>query len=217
MEITVNKYNKVDSVLGDYVQFELYLENETGEEKVVIVNCSNTLKAIWGKYDSDLFNSLYQLIRQEIIKGLEKETFDWVAGAIHPLVFNSYNSPPKPPKVKHSLPETIHVNLSQNKTGVIQFFLTSTANVPQENKNISFFGKDIAGHRDNINTIFKKKWRFKLFNIEQERAIVDMYLPCDNKGDFTRRITALRDLISWMDKKSINKFLKTKIPQKMGQ
>jgi hypothetical protein len=208
MNITVKTYKK-DVILGDYIGFYIYLEDENGNEQSVSVHCSGTLKAVWNiKDDVTLFYSLYPLIRKELIDLFDKGVFKNI-NEIVPLDFSTYNSPKNPPTAKYSLPDVIKVKVSSSKD------LPSSVRVVRPKQKISILGYDIAKYRDNINSIIKKKYGFRLFEIEQERAIVDMYMPCNSEDEYNRRIAALRNLFAWINKDGINKKIKPSISKNM--
>jgi hypothetical protein len=208
MDITVEKYKKEQSVLGDFVGFYVYLRDEKGKTQSVSVNCSNTLKAVWRLNDDDeLFNSLYPLIRKELVDHFSKGIFEEI-NEIVPFTFSTYNSPSKPPSERSSFPDVINVKHSSSKA------LPCSTYVESAKPKISILRYDIAELRDSINTIFDKDYGFRLFRIEQERAIVDMYMPCSSKDEYISRIAALRGLLSWTNKDSIKDKLKIKKVEK---
>lgn len=211
MAIFAKEY-KIIPTGGDRVTFHIFIEDNSGNKTILPVFCSNTLKAVWGiNNNANLFDNLYPLVRN-IIRD------DFSSGKIRsiqelsPLAFTTYDAPEIPPQPKYSLPDTINIQQKQ----------ISCANLPckirvkHPSKKMSFIGKDIAKKRDHINSLFKLKYKFKLFEIQEERAIVEMYMPCDIESEYVNRLLALRNLISWVNKKGLSKVLDNQIKTEEG-
>ncbi|MBL7131707.1 MAG: hypothetical protein ISS45_09970 [Candidatus Omnitrophica bacterium] len=210
MKILVDKY-RIIPTNKDGVQYEILLKKD-GEEFWWSIFCSGTLKAIW-KADNDdqLFFGLYSLVRQKLITYF-RETQEKHLSSLYPLEFTSYNSPRDLPELNYSLPESLEI--PQDVTVAVKP-LVCRVTVFQPTVEISSIRFDIVDARDFINTFTSQKYNFKLFEIQQERAIVDMYLPCENKETFQSRILALANLISWMNIQGIQSKLK-KMPKGNG-
>jgi len=169
MKILVDKY-RIIPTNKDGVQYEILLKKDN-EEFWWPIFCSGTLKAIWKTDDNDqLFFGLYSLVRQQLITYF-REAQEKHLSSLYPLEFTSYNSPRNLPELNYSLPESLEV--SQDVTVAVKP-LVCRVTVSQPTIEISFIRFDIASARDFINSLIKQRYKFKLFEIQQERAIVDM-------------------------------------------
>ena len=194
MKILIDQYRIVPTD-RDGVQYEILLKKDN-EEFWWSIFCSGTLKAIWKVGDDDqLFSGLYSLVRQKLITYF-RETQEKQLSSLYPLEFTSYNSPRNLPDLGYVLPESLEI--PQDVT-VSAKPLICNVKVLQPTIEISSIRFDIVDARDFINSLMKQKYHFKLFEIQEERAIVDMYLPCEDKDTFRSRILALANLISWVN------------------
>jgi len=206
MNINAKGY-KVINTDRDGIQYELLLEKD-GVERLLSIFCSGTLKKVWRVNDGDndfLFDGLYSLARQ-IITGLFLEGKVKGLEDIFPLDFDTYNSPRDIPCFSFPLPDTITIaNDTKNESFCN---LASRIDVSPLEAKVSSIRFGIAEARDHINSFIKEKYGFKFFYIAAERAIVDMYLPCVSKEEYTTRLLAIRNLISWLNTKELAKTLK---------
>lgn len=209
MKIIADKYETTPTN-KDGIQYQLLLK-KGAEEFWWPIFCSGTLKAIWNPKDEDqLFYALYSLLREKIIAYFRKDK-DRQLSSLDPQEFTSYNSPHALPKIYHNLPESLEI--PQDVTIAVKP-LTCSVTVFQSKVEVSSIRFDIVDARDYINSLIEEKHHFKLFEIQQERAIVDMYLPCDDKETFRSRILALSGLLSWVNKKGIQGTIKEKLKKK---
>jgi hypothetical protein len=109
MQLFVMKYEKGDFSSKDATNYSIYLKDNEGREQTISIYCSHSLRATWNiDNDDSLFQSLYPLIRVEIVSLLTKG-ISLNINEIYPLEFTTYNSPSKPPSQRYQLPDTINI------------------------------------------------------------------------------------------------------------
>jgi len=140
--------------------------------------------------------SVYEITREKLLERL-REVKDPGQIDSSEIDITSYNASDIPPQPKHSLPDVISKSVT-----VFPEPVALTISVPSvQVKTESSLRVPIAVLRDNINSLTKIRegWKFRLLEIHEERAIIDIYKACDSEEEFVLRLAALRNLISWMN------------------
>ena len=63
--------------------------------------------------------------------------------------------------------------------------------------------------RHKVNLLFREKFGFEIFKLEQEGVIPEIATPCKSEDDFVRKILVLGNLIDWMDVQKLKSNLKS--------
>ena len=103
-----------------------------------------------------------------------------------------------------------NILISYAKREVDIFQRQSESNVQKnEKKEKKLIVSEIIEKIDSINLLMKKKYKIKLFVIQEQKIWNNLFEPCHDKKDFVLHITALSSLIDWINKNELKNLLKT--------
>jgi len=173
-------------------------ENET--EKIFIdVEISWTKAATWNLMDESAYPNVVKILfeygKREIIEKIKDSTIE-KGNTLH-IYTNTH-----PELVCPFNPNKISINKGQK-------FKIS---IPDETLNQRLQGEKIAfsiiTKRDEINALFKNKYKEKLFIVTQERNLLELFRSAESIEEFSYRITALGNLVGSLNKDMLLKATK---------
>ncbi|MCX5667138.1 MAG: hypothetical protein NTY34_02350 [Candidatus Omnitrophica bacterium] len=199
----IKDYKYIPEHHGDFEEWSFTISDAHGGTTILPVQLSGTLYGMWAlggqnEYDNAVHSITNSYLKEQELLGIKSAT------KLKPIKFNTYNAPQEIKFIKVGKHEKAEPVILPPKDTLIT------------GKSSSLRYK-IAEKRDHINIFFEEKYKFRLFNIKEERAIVDMYEKCDTREQFTCRLLALNNLIEWINKKGIYKIInQPKIDEKDG-
>lgn len=141
--VSVNKY-EIAPFVGDRVEYNVFLVDNSGRKQTIRVSCSNTLKTVWRIENNDeLFGKIYIFIRGTIITAF-KEGIARNINEILPMEFSTYNLPNNPPRDTYTLPNEIEIEDIDTGSVAYAVFISNV----DEDKNIGNAIKKVLGDFD---------------------------------------------------------------------
>lgn len=146
------------------------------------VSFSGTLQSVWDLKEEDVPLYSGAIITNDIITSGGNPTLP------SDYVLTTENAPESPPE-KLNIRAGDYIKIDEETVGdkLDNFF------------HISLASKNASEIRDNINTLFKDLFGAKLFKIESERSLIDIYFPVQDRDSFSSRISALANLVTNID------------------
>lgn len=134
----------------------------------------------WGLSDTDLCKVLFEYGKRHVVQKIkdgtlaEKEEL-WLSTASHPTT-----CPFDPSRIKEDK-------------------VSCEVEIPEkplmEDKDEIKLASSIIDARDNVNAIFKQKYKENLLLLDQERNLLEFFRPANSKEEFSYRVAALGNIV----------------------
>jgi len=167
------------------------------------VEISETKAAIWNLNTPDRENDrkkiLFEYGKRELIEKIKDST------AVKENSFRIYSNTHTDPECPFN-PDKIDMNVGDKYKIIIP------DKTLVQRLEVDAIASSIITKRDEINALFKNKFNDKLFLVNQERNLLDLFRSADSIEEFSYRITSIGNLVGSLNKYMLSK--ETKLSSK---
>lgn len=151
-------------------------------------------------YYDNLAKILFEYAKRHIIKKIKEGTLK----EIEQFMLLTTNSPAEIP---------FNPDKIEDPKGAVFEIEFSSEESLEKMLNHNTLAADIIEKRDAINAIFHDKYGEKLFKLDEERRILDLFKSANSSEEFSHRITSLGGLVGQMNKDIIKTIIEPATPQ----
>jgi len=166
------------------------------QEIEIDVEISETKAAIWNlnspRTEIDLIKVLFEYGKRELIEKIKDST---VENNNSLRIYTNTHTEPECP----FNPDKIVINKGD------KYEITIPDETLVQRLEVNVIASSIITKRDEINALFKNKFNDKLFLINQERNLLELFRSADSIEEFSYRITSLGNLVGSLNKNMLSK------------